>query len=146
MLPQVLWRTFSIRSFASVGGMWSYHNFETRNQHGKGVKSEKTISVLEGLRTMFILVLGAFHFMNIHNTKRTATLFSPHVRPVPDWAPQKGDFFDGTSTQTVGLLRCFGSARRTTRPRQDFPDTSFFLFDVLSCLLFCSVGRRMNIV
>eukprot|EP00913_Durusdinium_trenchii_P028089 g26335.t1 len=29
----------------------------------------------------------------------------PHVRPVPDWAPQKGDFFDGTSTQTVGLLR-----------------------------------------
>ncbi|CAK9074374.1 unnamed protein product [Durusdinium trenchii] len=35
--------------------------------------------------------------------------------PVPDWAPQKGDFFDGTSTQTVGLLRCFGSARRTTR-------------------------------
>jgi len=25
--------------------------------------------------------------------------------PVPSWAPQKGDFFDGSATTTVGLLR-----------------------------------------
>ena len=28
------------------------------------------------------------------------------ARPVPPWAPQKGDFFDGSETATVGLLRC----------------------------------------